>query len=89
MRKLASEAGSEAEGVRFLSAERVQMAIGQFLCSAVATALEMERRHAQVKRSNEARKVVHIAAASRNTMLRRIQARSAAKGAAIKAAQAE
>jgi hypothetical protein len=83
------EAGSEADAVRFLSSERVQEALELFLRSAVATTLEVERRHAQVKRCNEARKVMHIAAASRNAMLRRMQARYAAKGAAITIAATE
>ena len=81
--------GGWGGGVRFLSSEHVQEAIEQFLCSAVATTLEVERRHAQAKRCIEARKVAHIAAASRNAMLRRLQARSAATSAAIKAAEAE
>ena len=89
LQKLALEAGSEADAVRFLSEERVQEALELFLCSAVATTLEVERRHAQVKRCNEARKVMHVAAASRNAMLRRVQARSAAKGAAINIAADE
>ena len=75
--------------MRFRSSELAQEAIEQRVCRAVATTVEVERRHAQVKRSSEARKVMHIAAASRNTILRRLQARSAATGAAIKAAEAE
>ena len=89
LQKLALESGSEAGAVRFLSSERVQEALELFLCSAVTTTLEVERRHAQVKRCNEARKVMHIAAASRNAMLRRMQARYAAKGAAITIAATE
>ena len=75
--------------MRFLSSERVQEALELFVCSAVTTTLEVERRHAQVKRCSEARQVMHIAAASRNAMLRRTHARYAAKGAAITIAAAE
>ena len=76
------ESGSEAGAVRFLTSERVQVALELFVCSAVTPTLEVERRHAQVKRCNEAREVMHLARASRNTMLRRLQARSATAGAA-------
>jgi hypothetical protein len=89
LQKLALKAGSEADAVRFLSEERVHEALELFLCSAVAKTLEVEGRHAQVKRCNEARSVTHVAAASRNAMLRRVQARSAAKGAAINIAADE
>ena len=75
--------------MRCLSSEHVQEAIAQFVGSAVTTSLEVERRHAQVKRANEARTVARISATSRNCILRRLQARSAATGAAIKAAPAE
>ena len=75
--------------MRFLCSERAQEATEQFVCSAATTSLEDWRRHAKAKRNNEARKVLRIAGASRNCILRRLQARSAATGAAIQVAQAE
>jgi hypothetical protein len=74
--------------VSFLAATATQEAIELFLTCTMTTTLEVERRHAQVKRL-ETSKLTRVASASRNAILRRYQARLARLRDALAKARAE
>ena len=80
--------GTEAKAIAFMQSARVQQALDLFLRSATSSTLEVERRHAQAKRS-EQRRLLHLASASRTGILRRFLATNAASSAQIQAAQKE
>jgi len=88
LRERAEKCGSETGAVSFLAAATTQEAIELFLLSMMTTTLEVERRHAQVKRL-ETSKLTHVASASRNAILRRYQARVARLRDALAKARAE
>ena len=88
LRERAERCGSETGAVRFLASASTQEALELLLNSLMTTTLEVERRHAQVKRL-ETSKLTHVASASRNAILRRYQARLARLRAVLATARAE
>ena len=84
----ANSAGNDYDAVAFMTSDRVQSILQLFLESAAATTLEVERRHAQAKRSEQSR-VIHMASASRNCLLRRFLAGAAAASAARREADGQ
>ena len=88
LRERAERCGSETGAARFLASASTQEALELLLNSLMTTTLEVERRHAQVKRL-ETSKLTHVASASRNAILRRCQARLARLRAVLAAARAE
>ena len=71
LQRLAWEGRSEMEAVRWLLSKSVQELIDDIAEQLFFTSIEVERRHAEVKNWNPARKVAHIATVSRNAIILR------------------
>ena len=70
--RVARRARSDADAVALLAVEGVQAGDVGFVEAAIATTLEVERRHAQASRP-EGSKLRHIACASRSFVLQRFR----------------
>ena len=79
---------TETEQIAFLARDDVQEMLVTFLVGVAASTLEVERRHAQAKRW-EARRLSHVATASRDCILRRYRAERAASEAQDAALRAD
>ena len=61
--------GSEASACSYLASDRIQEELSQIFATANATSLDVERKHA-VDKKNERSKIITVARASRNQILR-------------------
>jgi hypothetical protein len=70
LQQQARSVGDATASVAWLASESIQQTLATFFEAAIASTLEVERRHAQAKR-NEGSRLTHVASASRNHILRR------------------